>query len=111
MNSNKVQQQLIGEELDGLRTLLPKGFVSINRVRSMERAAAELDGSYGAYRADIARSSEAIGESQMQIVGIDKQMLEEAATQKQAGQAHLAELRSEERRVGTECIRTSRSRG
>src|SRR3546814_5135263 len=60
MNSNKVQQQLIGEELDGLRTLLPKGFVSINRVRSMERAAAELDGSYGAYRADIARSSEAI---------------------------------------------------
>src|SRR3546814_7495951 len=62
MNSNKVQQQLIGEELDGLRTLLPKGFVSINRVRSMERAAAELDGSYGAYRADIARSSEAIGE-------------------------------------------------
>ena len=92
MNSNKVQQQLIGEELDGLRTLLPKGFVSINRVRSMERAAAELDGSYGAYRADIARSSEAIGESQMQIVGIDKQMLEEAATQKQAGQVRLDEL-------------------
>src|SRR3546814_12181755 len=92
MNSNKVQQQLIGEELDGLRTLLPKGFVSINRVRSMERAAAELDGSYGAYRADIARSSEAIGESQMQIVGIDKQMLEEAETQKQAGQVRLDEL-------------------
>src|SRR3546814_15752626 len=92
MNSNKVQQQLIGEELDGLRTLLPKGFVSINRVRSMERAAAELDGSYGAYRADIARSSEAIGESQMQIVGIDKQMLEEAATQKPAGQVRLDEL-------------------
>src|SRR3546814_13404449 len=68
MNSNKVQQQLIWEELDGLRTLLPKGFVSINRVRSMERAAAELDGSYGAYRADIARSSEAIGESDRKSV-------------------------------------------
>ena len=92
MNSNKVQQQLIGEELDGLRALLPKGFVSINRVRGMERSAAELDGSYGAYRADIARSSEAIGEAQMQMVGIDKQMLEEVATQKQAGQVRLDEL-------------------
>ena len=92
MNSNKVQQQLISEELDGLRTLLPKGFVSINRVRGMERSAAELDGSYGAYRADIARSSEAIGEAQMQMVGIDQQMLEEVATAKQAGQVRLDEL-------------------
>src|SRR3546814_13179816 len=58
----------------------------------MERAAAELDGSYGAYRADIARASEAIGESQMQIVGIDKQMPDEPETQKQAGPVRLDEL-------------------
>src|SRR5690606_16524830 len=42
MRSNKEQQRLIAEELDGLRTLLPKGFVSTNRVRGMERTAAEL---------------------------------------------------------------------
>ena len=92
MQSNKIQQQLIADELDGLRSLLPKGFVSINRVRSMERAAAELDGSHGAFRADIARSSEAIGEAQMQIVGIDKQMLEEVAARQQEVQVRLDEL-------------------
>lgn len=92
MQSNKEQQRLIGEELDGLRTLLPKGFVSINRVRSMERTAAELDGSYGSYRADIARSSEAIGEARMQIVSLDKQMMEEVATRMREGQIRLDEL-------------------
>lgn len=92
MRSNKEQQRLIGEELDGLRTLLPKGYVSINRVRGMERTAAELDGSYGSYRADIARSSEAIGEARMQVVALDKQMMEEVATQMREGQIRLDEL-------------------
>lgn len=92
MKSNKEQQRLIGEELDGLRTLLPKGFVSINRVRGMERSAAELDGTYGAYRADIARTSEAIGEARMQIVALNKQMMEEVATQLRDDQIRLDEL-------------------
>ncbi|ALH79663.1 HlyD family type I secretion periplasmic adaptor subunit [Sphingopyxis macrogoltabida] len=92
MRSNKEQQRLIGEELDGMRTLLPKGFVSINRVRAMERDAAALDGSYGAYRADIARSSEAIGEARMQVVALDRQMMEEVATQMRDGQIRLDEL-------------------
>ncbi len=92
MQSNKEQQRLIGEELDGLRTLLPKGFVSINRVRGMERDAAALDGTYGAYRADIARSSEAIGEARMQIVSLDKQMMEEVAAKMREGQVRLDEL-------------------
>lgn len=92
MRSNKEQQRLIGEELDGMRTLVPKGFISINRVRGMERSAAELDGTYGAYRADIARSSEAIGEARMQVVALDKQMMEEVATQMREGQIRLDEL-------------------
>ncbi|WP_447754666.1 HlyD family type I secretion periplasmic adaptor subunit [Sphingopyxis fribergensis] len=92
MQSNKEQQRLIGEELDGLRTLLPKGFVSVNRVRGMERDAAALDGTYGAYRADIARSSEAIGEARMQIVSLDKQMMEEVAAKMREGQVRLDEL-------------------
>lgn len=92
MQSNKEQQRLIAEELDGLRTLLPMGYVSINRVRGMERTAAEFDGSYGSYRADVARSSEAIGEARMQIVSLDKQMMEEVATRMREGQICLDEL-------------------
>jgi HlyD family secretion protein len=72
--------------------LVSKGFVSINRIRAMERAAAELDGNYGSYRADVAQSSEAIGETRMQIVALDKQQMEEVATQLRDVQIRLDEI-------------------
>jgi HlyD family secretion protein len=92
MRSNRDQQRLIGDELQGLRGLVSKGFVSINRIRAIERNAAELDGNYGSYRADVARSSEAIGETRMQIVGLDKQRMEEVAAQMRDVQVRLDEL-------------------
>ncbi|WP_222926961.1 HlyD family type I secretion periplasmic adaptor subunit [Sphingomonas gilva] len=92
MRANQEQQRLIGEELTGLRPLVAKGFVSINRVRSIERAAAELSGNYGAYQADVARSSEAIGEARMQMISLDKQMIEQVATQLRDVQVRLDEL-------------------
>lgn len=92
MRSNRDQQRLIGDELNGLRGLVSRGFVSINRVRAMERAAAGLDGEYGSYRADVARSSEAIGETRMQVVALEKQKMEEVATQMRDVQIRLDEL-------------------
>lgn len=92
MRSNLEQQRLINAELDGLRALVPKGFVSTNRVRGMERSAAELDGNYGAYQAEVARSSEAIGEARMQIVSLDRERMEEIATQLRDVQVRLDEL-------------------
>lgn len=92
IESNEEQQRLIADELDGLRALLPKGFVSINKVRSMERADAALRGDHGAFQADVARSSEAIGEARMQILGLDKQKLEEVAAQLRDSQVRLDEL-------------------
>ena len=38
------QQKLIGEELDGLKAIAAKGFASMNRVRELERAQADLEG-------------------------------------------------------------------
>lgn len=92
MQSNREQMRLIGEELDGLRALLPKGYVSINRVRGMERTAAELDGSHGAYRAEIARASEAIGEARIEILSLDKKRLEEVAGQMREIQVRIDEI-------------------
>ena len=92
MKSNQEQTRLIGEELDGLRALLPKGYVSINRVRGMERTAAELDGSHGAYRAEIARASEAIGEARIQSLSLDKTRLEEVAGQMREIQIRIDEI-------------------
>jgi HlyD family secretion protein len=92
INANRKQQVLISDELSGLKELEERGFVSKNRVRMMERSAAELDGNYGAFNADIARSNEAIGEARMQIVSIRSQMLEAVATQLREVQVRIDEI-------------------
>lgn len=81
MTSNREQQRLLSDELTGMRRLLPEGFVAVNRIRAMERSAAKLDGQYGALRADSARTSEAIGETRLQMVSLDRARLEEIAAE------------------------------
>jgi HlyD family type I secretion membrane fusion protein len=93
IGSNRTQQRLIAEELGGLRTLSSRGFVSANRIRAIERSAAQLDGDFGALQSDIARLEEAIGESRLQMVSMDRRMLEEVATQLRDVQVRLDELR------------------
>jgi HlyD family type I secretion membrane fusion protein len=92
MRSNREQQRLIGEELGGLREMSAKGFVPVNRVREMERGAAELDGNFGALGADIARSNDAIGETNMQAISLNRQMLESVATEMRDVQLRLDEI-------------------
>jgi HlyD family type I secretion membrane fusion protein len=92
LQSNREQQRLIGEELTGLRTLLPSGYVSVNRIRAMERNAAELDGQYGSLSADVARTSAAISEARLQGVSLYRAQMEEVATQLRATQLRLAEV-------------------
>ncbi|MBR0551006.1 HlyD family type I secretion periplasmic adaptor subunit [Stakelama marina] len=92
MTSNREQQRLMGEELDGLRTLLPKGFVAVNRVRALERGAAQLDGQYGAFQSEIARVREAIGEARLQITALDKQMMQEVTEQLREVEVRLDEV-------------------
>ena len=92
LRANEVQQRLIEDEVEGLKSLLPKGYVSVNRLRAMERLASELDGTYGAHRADIARSNEAIGETRLQIASLRRQMITEVAGQLREVQMRLDEL-------------------
>lgn len=92
MKSNRTQRQLIGEELDGMKSLVEKGFVSLNRIRATERSAAELDGNFGALQADVSRSNESISESRMQMLSLDRQMLEDVAGQMRDAELRIAEL-------------------
>ncbi len=92
MGANRKQQTLITDELAGLREMSEKGFVSRSRVRMMERTEAELDGNYGAFTADIARSNEAIGEARMQMVSMRRQILEGVATQMRDVQVRIDEI-------------------
>lgn len=64
------QQALIVPELESLRDLRAKGFVTIRRVNEMERAAIELSGSIGALQANIAQANAAIAQGQEQQVQV-----------------------------------------
>jgi HlyD family type I secretion membrane fusion protein len=92
MGSNREQSRLLGEELEGMKRLLPDGFVAVNRIRAMERNVSELDGQYGALRADSARTSEAIGETRLQMVSLDRIRLEEITTELGELQQRLDEI-------------------
>lgn len=90
--ANREQRRLIGEELAGMKELEGRGFVAKNRIRELERAAAELDGQYGALTSDMSRSRQAIGETKMQSVSIGSQMIADSAQQLRDVQVRLAEV-------------------
>lgn len=92
LESNAEQKRLIGEELEGLRKLAAQGYAPMTRVRALERSEAALTGEEGAYRAQIARSGEAIGETRMQLMTLDRRMMEEVTGQLRDVQVRLDEL-------------------
>ena len=85
------QQRLIGEELDGLRKIAEKGFASMNRVRELERAQAELKGQQAAMEAEYARAGEGIGETKMQSLSVTKERLEQIESDLKDTQSKLSE--------------------
>ncbi|RYG28541.1 MAG: HlyD family type I secretion periplasmic adaptor subunit, partial [Burkholderiales bacterium] len=92
ITSNQAQQRLMVEELDGLKTLLPSGYVAGNRIREMERRAADMVGQEGSHRSEMARLGEAIGEARLQIVSLQRQRMEEVATELSDVQVRLDEI-------------------
>jgi len=89
--SNELQKQLLADELEGLKKLVPSGYVALNRVRAMEREVANLDGRDGSLRADSARLTEAIGEARLEILGINRRKMEEVAAELRDVQVRLDE--------------------
>ena len=75
------QARLIGEELDSLRGVAEKGFVSKSRIRALERARADLQGQEGQYSASIARSGAEAGENRLKALEAEKAYRERAASE------------------------------
>jgi HlyD family secretion protein len=85
------QQRLIQEELDGLRKIAEKGFASMNRVRELERAEAQLKGQQAAMEAEYARAGEGIGETKMQSLSVTRQRLEQIESDLKDTQSKISE--------------------
>jgi HlyD family type I secretion membrane fusion protein len=75
------QQELILPELEMLRGLRAKGYVTIRRLNEMERTAIELEGSIGALQANIAQANAAIAQAQEQQVQVGQSARTQASAE------------------------------
>ena len=90
--SNVEQSRLIGEELEGLRSLAAQGYAPQNRVRALERNAAAIDGELGSLRAQVAGTHQQIGETRLQMLSINTGMNEDVSDQLRAIEVQLNEV-------------------
>lgn len=91
IESNIEQRRLIGEELEGLRSLAARGYAPQTRVRALERDAAGLDGQLGSLRADVAGTEQQIGETRLQMLRVTTGLNEEVSDQLRAIEIQLNE--------------------
>jgi HlyD family secretion protein len=90
--SLREQQRLIAEELAGLKSVAEKGFASMNRVRALERAQAELQGQEAQMVAEYARAGQGIGETRMQSLSVSSDRLAQVENDLKDTQSKLSEV-------------------
>jgi HlyD family type I secretion membrane fusion protein len=91
------QIELIEEELEGLRILYEEGYVTRSRILALERETERLRGDRGEDLAAISRAETAIGESDLQIIQLEKSFQEEVIAELRDIQAQIFDL--EQRQV------------
>jgi len=69
-----------------------KGFASMNRVRALQRAQADLEGQEASMTAEYARAGEGIGETRMQGLSVTKSRLEDIETDLKDTQSKLSDV-------------------
>lgn len=104
--SNREQQRLILEELEGMRSLADQGFAPMNRVRALERTAASLEGEEGALIAQIAGTREQIGETRLQMLGVSTELDEDVSEQLRQVEVRLNELQPRLTELRSQIART-----
>lgn len=92
VKSSAEQERLIDEELASLRTVADKGFVSINRIRALERAKADLQGRGSGYAANAAEAGAAAGATQFRRLEGESAFRERASGDLRQVEATLSEL-------------------
>ncbi|WP_084580315.1 HlyD family type I secretion periplasmic adaptor subunit [Sphingomonas azotifigens] len=88
--SAEEQLRIVDEQLDALRPLAERGFVSRTRVRELERMRADLVGQRGQYAASVAQTHEASRESELTALEAERTFHERTA----------ADLRDVDTRLG-----------
>lgn len=86
------QMEFIEEELQGLRQLLAQGHSKRPNILALERQAAALQGEEGALISNIARTSETVGETKLQILQRQQDRQKTVSEELEATQGRLRDL-------------------
>ncbi|MBI1392413.1 MAG: HlyD family type I secretion periplasmic adaptor subunit [Alphaproteobacteria bacterium] len=89
------QSRLIGEELQGVRTLFEQGFAPETRLRALERERERLRGQTGALRALKAETEGIISETRLELVRIDEGYRETAIDELAKSELIIRQLEAE----------------
>lgn len=99
-NAKRREIELIGTELEGIRKLWEKKYVSIERITALERDAVRLEGEHGQLTASIAQTKGRSAEIALQIIQIDQDLRSEVAAELREVQGKISEF--VERKVAAE---------
>lgn len=91
LTENEKQRDLFDQQLKGMNTLVDKGYVSVNRVRELERARAGVSSDRANLSASGASAREQIGEIRMQGLTIDAKTLADVAQDLRTNEQSLGE--------------------
>jgi len=92
MVSSTEQERLIQAEIDALRPVADKGFVSQSRMRALERAKADLQGQKGQYQANVAEARSAASGGRLRQIEAEKSYRERASAELRDVEFRLGEL-------------------
>ena len=92
MVSSAEQERLIQEEIDALRPVADKGFVSQSRMRALERARADLQGQRGEYQANVAEARSSASGGRLRQIEAQKTYRERASSELREVEFALGEL-------------------
>ena len=86
------QERLITDELESLRTVAEKGFVSKTRIRALERAKADLVGQQGRLRAARDSAANMVGEARLKALEAKQNLQEKVTSDLRDTEALLADV-------------------
>ena len=92
MISSAEQERLIQAEIDALRPVADKGFVSQSRMRALERAKADLQGQRGQYQANVAEARSAASGGRLRQIEAEKSYRERASAELRDVEFQLGEV-------------------
>lgn len=92
MVENDRQRQLFDAQLQGMNVLVEKGYASINRMRELERARANVASDRAGLSSSSAAAREQIGETRMQALTLDARALQDVADALRANEQALGEI-------------------